>query len=102
MAAPTPIDANPLAARHPDPGQPKRTTRVPNEPRPVSRHLPPRHPHPFQPPLACANANYQTNPKHLSFSTTYILTTNPTNPTNPSHLSTPPNRSAIQIGRAHV
>src|ERR1017187_7764397 len=63
MAAPTPIDANPLAARHPGPSQPSRTPRVPNEPSPISGHLPLRHSHPAQPPLECANANLPNEPR---------------------------------------
>src|ERR1039458_9290835 len=63
MAAPTPIDANPLATRHPDPSQPSRTPRVPNEPSPISGHLPLRHSHPAQPPLECANANLPNEPR---------------------------------------
>src|ERR1035438_9813261 len=63
MAAPTPIVANPLAAQHPDPGRPSRTTRVPNEPSPISGHLPPRHPHPVEPPLECTNTNLPNEPK---------------------------------------
>src|ERR1039458_9059335 len=62
MAAPTPIDANPLASRHPDPSRPSRIPRVPNEPSPISRHLPPRHPHPAQPP-ACAKTSLPNEPK---------------------------------------
>src|ERR1035438_9016656 len=63
MAAPTPIDANPLATRHPGPGQPKRTPRVPNEPSPICGHLPLRHPRRAQTPLECANANLPNEPK---------------------------------------
>src|ERR1035441_224047 len=62
MAAPTPIDANPLATRHPDPSRPRRTPRIPNEPSPISGHLPLRHPHPAQPPLECANASLPNEP----------------------------------------
>src|ERR1017187_1079092 len=95
MAAPTPIDANPLASRHPGPSRPRRTPRIPNEPSPISGHLPLRHPHPPNRHSSPRTRIYQTNPKHLSFSITYILTTNPTNPTNPCQPSTPPYRSAI-------
>src|ERR1035441_10453401 len=62
MAAPTPIDANPLAAQYPDLSQPRRTPRVPNEPSPISGHLPLRRPRPAQPP-ASANANLPNEPK---------------------------------------
>src|ERR1017187_4493922 len=63
MAAPTPIDANPPASRHPDPSRPRRTPRVPNEPSPISGHLPLRHPHPAQLPPECANASLPNEPK---------------------------------------
>src|ERR1035441_1914456 len=62
MAALTRIDANPLASRRPDPSRSRRTPRVPNEPSPISGHLPPRHPHPAQS-LECANANLPNEPK---------------------------------------
>src|ERR1035441_4537869 len=67
MAAPTPIDANPLATRHPGPSRPRRTLRVPNEPSPISGHLRLRHSHPAQPPPECANTNLPNEPK-ASFS----------------------------------
>src|ERR1035437_7301261 len=98
MAAPSPIDADSLATRHPGPSQPRRTTRVPNEPRPVSGPC-------GSATLTAPNRRssapmrvYQTNPRHLLFSTTYILTTKPTNQTNPSNPrqpSTSANCSAI-------
>src|ERR1039458_8033889 len=63
MAVPTPIDANTLATRQPGPSRPTRATRVPNEPSPISGHLPLRHPHPAQPPLGSANANLPNEPR---------------------------------------
>src|ERR1019366_3205870 len=63
MAAPTHIDASPLATRQRGLNRPSRTTPVPNEPSPISGHLHLRHPHPAQPPLECASASLPNEPK---------------------------------------
>src|SRR5271157_3067487 len=62
MAAPTPIHANPLATRHPGLSQQRHSPRVPNEPSPISGHLPPPPHRPIGLPVTPKIKIYQTNP----------------------------------------
>src|ERR1035441_4037443 len=88
MAAPTHIDANPLAYRRPGLSRPNRTTRIPNEPSPISGHLPLRHRHPAQSPLECADASIPNEPKaSFIFNNihSYAEPTEPDQPKPPQH-----------------
>src|ERR1017187_6804600 len=82
MGAPTPIDANPLASRHPDPSQPRHTPRIPNEPSPISGHLPLRHFLPAEP-SSCATANLPTDPKKPLIFNNILFCDQPNEPSQP-------------------